>query len=193
MTESEVLEIFRGCGAILEGHFVLSSGLHSPMFIQKARVFQFPPETEKLCRAMAEKVRAAKLGPIDLVVSPAVGGIVPGYETGRQLGLPAVWVEREGGEMRLRRFEIEQGARVLVVEDIVTTGLSSRETIAALGKLGAVVVAEACLIDRSGGEADVGVPLIALARLKVPAYPADRLPAALAALPAVKPGSRGLA
>jgi len=193
MSEAEVIEVFREAGAILEGHFILTSGLRSPVFLQKARVFMYPDKTERLCRALAGRVRAAGLGRIDLIVSPAVGGIVPGYETARQLGLPAVWVEREGGVFRLRRFEMPAGARVLIVEDIVTTGLSSRETVSAVQALGAEVVAEACLIDRSGGEADVGVPLIALARYRVPAYPADQIPPALAAIPAVKPGSRGLA
>jgi orotate phosphoribosyltransferase len=193
MTEAEVIDVFRDAGAILEGHFILTSGLRSPVFLQKARVFMYPDKTERLCRALAAKVRAAGLGRIDLIVSPAVGGIVPGYETGRQLGVPAVWVEREAGAFRLRRFDMPAGARVLVVEDIVTTGLSSRETVEAVRGLGAEVVAEACLIDRSGGEADVGVPLIALARMKVPAYPPDQIPPALAAIPAVKPGSRGLA
>jgi orotate phosphoribosyltransferase len=112
---------------------------------------------------------------------------------GRQLGLPAVWVEREDGRFRLRRFEMPPKARVLIVEDIVTTGLSSRETVEAVKGLGAEVVGEACLIDRSGGEADVGVPLVALARFKVPAYPADRIPPEMASIPPVKPGSRGLA
>jgi orotate phosphoribosyltransferase len=193
MTEAEAIEVFREAGAIMEGHFILSSGLRSPVFLQKARVFMYPEKTEQLCRALADKVLAANLGRIDCIVSPAVGGIVPGYETARQLGIPAVWVEREAGEFRLRRFELEPGARVLVVEDIVTTGLSSRETIEAVQRLGLEVVAEACLIDRSGGEAEVGVPLIALARYKVPAYPADRIPPEMAAIPAVKPGSRGLA
>jgi orotate phosphoribosyltransferase len=192
MTEAEVIGVFREAGAILEGHFILSSGLRSPVFLQKARVFMYPDKTEKLCRALAEKVRAAGLGPIDLIVSPAVGGIVPGYETARHLGIPAVWVEREDGEFRLRRFEMPKAARVLIVEDIVTTGLSSRETIDAVRGLGADVIAEACLIDRSGGEADVGVPLIALARYRVPAYKADQIPPEMAAIPAVKPGSRGL-
>lgn len=192
MDEAEVIQVFKDSGAILEGHFILSSGLRSPLFIQKARVFMYPERTEKLCRALADKVRAAKLGAIDLVVSPAVGGIVPGYEMGRQLGVPAVWVEREEGQLRLRRFELTPGARVLIVEDIVTTGLSSRETVEAVRSLGAHVVAEACLIDRSAGEADVGVPLIALARFKVPAYPADQVPPEMAAIPPVKPGSRGL-
>jgi orotate phosphoribosyltransferase len=193
MTAAEVIDVFREAGAILEGHFILTSGLRSPVFVQKARVFMYPDKTERLCRALAAKVRAAELGRIDLIVSPAIGGIVPAYETARQLGVPAVWVEREDGVFRLRRFEMPSGARVLIVEDIVTTGLSSRETIAAVRALGAEVVAEACLIDRSAGEADIGVPLIALAPYKVPAYPADQIPPSLAAIPATKPGSRGLA
>ncbi len=193
MTESEVIDIFRASGAIMEGHFILSSGLRSPVFIQKARVFQYPDRTEALCKALAQKVKAADLGPIDIVVSPAVGGIIPGYETARHLYVPAVWVEREDGQFRLRRFELPKGARVLIVEDIVTTGLSSRETVAAVEMLDAEVVGCACLIDRSGGEADVGVPLVSLARYRVPAYPADQVPPEMAAIPAVKPGSRGLA
>lgn len=193
MTRDEVIDVFRACGAFLEGHFILSSGLRSPVFLQKARVFQFPDKTEILCRAMAEKVKAAGLGRIDAVVSPALGGIVPGYETARHLGVPAMWVEREGGAFRLRRFELPKGARVVVVEDIVTTGLSIRETITAMQEIDVEVVAACCLIDRSDGEVDVGVPLVALTGYKVPAYPADALPPELAALPAVKPGSRGLA
>jgi orotate phosphoribosyltransferase len=193
MTRDEVIDVFRECGAVLEGHFILSSGLRSPVFLQKARVFMFPAQTEKLCRALADKIRREVPGRIDLVVSPALGGLIPGYETARHLGVPAVWVEREGGEFRLRRFEIEPGARVVIVEDIVTTGLSSRETVAAVTALGAEVVACACLIDRSAGKADVGVPLVALAEYEVPAYHPDALPPELAALPAVKPGSRGLA
>jgi len=193
LSESEVIAVFRETGAILEGHFILSSGLRSPVFIQKARVFQYPDKTEKLCRALAARVRAAGFANVEMVVSPAVGGIVPGYETARHLGVPAVWVEREGGVFQLRRFEMKPGTRVLIVEDIVTTGLSSRETVAAVKALGANVVACACLIDRSAGEADVGVPLIALANYKVPAYPAAEVPPEMAAIPAVKPGSRGLA
>ncbi len=193
LADAEVLAIFRESGALLEGHFILSSGLRSPVFIQKARVFMYPERTERLCRALAARIRAAGLGHIDLVASPALGGLIPGYETGRQLGIPAVWLEREDGKMRLRRFALSAGARVVVVEDIVTTGLSSRETVDALRAAGADVLAVACLIDRSGGEADAGAPLIALTRYKVPAYSADALPPELAALPAVKPGSRGLA
>jgi len=193
MTRDEVLQVFRESGAILEGHFILSSGLRSPVFLQKARVFMYPERTERLCRALAERIRATVAGPIDLVVSPALGGLIPGYETARHLGVPAMWVEREDGVFRLRRFEMPKGARVVIVEDIVTTGLSSRETVEAVTALGAEVVACACLIDRSGGKADVGVPLVALAEYAVPAYSPDALPPELAALPPVKPGSRGLA
>lgn len=193
MTQEEVLAVFRRAGAIMEGHFILSSGLRSSVFLQKAKVFQYPHETEILCGALAQKVRAAGLGKLDAVVSPAVGGIIPGYETARALALPAMYVEREGGVFRLRRgFELPKGARVVVVEDIVTTGLSVRECIEALTESGIEVAAVACLIDRSGGEADVGRPLIALADYKVPAYAPDDLPPELAAIPAVKPGSRGL-
>lgn len=193
MTDADVIDVFRSAGAVLEGHFILSSGLRSPVFLQKARVFMYPEKTELLCRALAERIRDAGLGPIDFIVSPAVGGIVPGYETARQLGLPAMWVEREDGQFHLRRFEMPAGARVIVVEDIVTTGLSIRETIETVRALGAEVVACACLIDRSAGEADVGAPLIALANYKVPAYPADQIPPEMADIPPVKPGSRGLA
>src|SRR5690606_37059768 len=157
------------------------------------RVFMHADKTEKLCRALAEDIRAKVPGRIDYVVGPAVGGLIPAYETSRHLGVPAVWVEREGGEFRLRRFEVEKGARVVVVEDIVTTGLSIRETIECLRKLGIEVAAAACIIDRAAGKADVGVPLIALAEYEVPAYPADKLPPELAAIPPVKPGSRNIA
>jgi orotate phosphoribosyltransferase len=192
MTKDEVLAEFRAAGALLEGHFILSSGLRSPVFLQKMFVFQDPRRTERLCRALADKVRE-RFGAIDLVVSPAVGGIVPGYETARQLGANAIFVEREEGRFQLRRgFEIPQGARVLMVEDIVTTGLSSRECLDAIREHPGHIVGAACLIDRSGGKADVGVPLVSLASLEIPSYPADHLPPELAAIPAVKPGSRGL-
>lgn len=193
MTTEEVLEVFREAGALLNGHFILSSGLRSPVFLQKARVFMQPDKAEKLCRALAEKIRAEGYGDVSQVVSPAVGGIIPGYETARHLGVPAIYTERVNGVFELRRgFEIRPGEKVIIVEDIVTTGLSIRECIEAVRGLGANVVAAACLIDRSGGEADVGVPLVALTQYKVPAYPADALPPELAAIPAVKPGSRGL-
>lgn len=191
MNTDEVLDIFRECGAMLEGHFILTSGLHSPVFLQKARVFMHADKTETLCKALASRIREA-VGEPDYVVGPAVGGIIPAFETSRHLGVPNVWVEREDGVFRLRRFEIEKGARVVIVEDIVTTGLSIRETVEALRSIGAEVVAAACLVDRSAGKADVGVPLIALAEYEVPAYPADNLPPELASIPATKPGSRNL-
>jgi orotate phosphoribosyltransferase, Thermus family len=192
MTRDEVLDIFRECGAMLEGHFILSSGLRSPIFLQKARVFQYAHQTEKLCKALAERIRAEVPG-VTKVVSPAIGGIIPGYETARQLGVPALYTERVDGQFELRRgFEIAPDDVVVVVEDIVSTGLSIRECVAALQKIGANVAAAACLIDRSAGEAEVGVPLVSLIEFKVPAYPADQLPAELAAIPAVKPGSRGI-
>lgn len=192
MDKDEVLEIFRGAGAILEGHFILTSGLRSPIFLQKARVFMHADRTERLCRALAARIRETVGEGIDYVVGPAVGGIIPAYETSRHLGVPAIWVEREGGVFRLRRFEIAPGARVVIVEDIVTTGLSIRETVECLRGIGAEVVAAACIIDRSAGKADVGVPLVALAQYAIPAYPADALPPELAAIPPVKPGSRSL-
>jgi len=196
MTSDDVLDEFRAAGALREGHFVLSSGLHSPVFLQKNLVFMRAERAERLCKALALRIRArvAELGQtLDLVVSPAVGAIIPGYETGRQLGLPSIFVEREGGQFKLRRgFHLEPGARVVMVEDIVTTGLSSRECIAAIEAAGGVVVCAACIVDRSGGRADVGVPLVALASLDVPAYPADALPPELAAIPIEDPGSRRL-
>ena len=192
MNTDEVLAIFREAGAILEGHFILTSGLRSPIFLQKARVFMHADKTERLCRALAAKVRAEVPGAIDYVVGPAVGGLIPAYETSRHLGVPAIWVEREGGEFRLRRFEIEPGARVVIVEDIVTTGLSIRETVDCMRKLGVEVAAACCIVDRSAGKADVGVPLVALAEYEVPAYKVDALPPELAAIPPIKPGSRSL-
>ena len=190
METGEVIDIFRDAGAVLEGHFILTSGLRSPVFLQKARVFMHADKTERLCRALAAKIREQVKDKIDYVVGPAVGGLIPAYETSRHLKVPAIWVEREGGEFRLRRFEIPQGSRVVIVEDIVTTGLSIRETIDCMRALGAEVLAAACIIDRSAGKTSVGVPLIALAEYEVPAYPADRLPPELAKIPPVKPGSR---
>lgn len=193
MNKQQVLDIFRECNAIMEGHFILSSGLRSPVFLQKALVFSQPDKAEILCMALAEKILEKGYSGISQIVSPAVGGIIPGYETARQMGLPAIYTERVDGNFQLRRgFEITKGEKVIVVEDIVSTGLSIRECINCLKSLGADVIAAACLIDRSGGEVDIGVPLIALAEYKVPAYEVDSLPPELAAIPAIKPGSRGL-
>ncbi|MCF4098162.1 orotate phosphoribosyltransferase [Maritalea mediterranea] len=193
MNQQDVLDIFRSCDALLEGHFILSSGLRSPVFLQKAKVFMHADKSEILCKALAEKIRAEGFGDVSQIVSPAVGGIIPGYETSRHLGVPAIFTERVNGEFELRRgFHVEKGEKVIVVEDIVSTGLSIRECVKCLQDLGADVVAAACLVDRSDGEADVGVPLVALTGYKVPAYPADQLPPELQNIPAVKPGSRGL-
>jgi orotate phosphoribosyltransferase len=192
MKTEDVLAEFRAAGALLEGHFILSSGRRSPVFLQKMFVFQDPARTEKLCKALAEKVMAT-FGKIDVVVSPAVGGIVPGYETARHLRAKAIFVEREDGAFKLRRgFQIPPGARVLMVEDIITTGLSSRECLEALRSHPGEIVGAAVLIDRSGGRADIGVPLVALATYAVPDYAPDALPPELQAIPAIKPGSRGL-
>lgn len=193
MTPDAVLAEFRDAGALLEGHFILSSGLRSPVFLQKMFIFMDPERTARLCKALADKIEA-RFGKIDMVVSPAVGGIVPGYETARHLGAKAVFVERENGQFALRRgFVIPPQARVLMVEDIVTTGLSSRECLAAISQHSSQIVGAACLVDRSAGKATLGVPLVSLVELDIPAYAPDALPPELAAIPPTKPGSRGLA
>lgn len=193
MTTDDVLDIFREAGALLEGHFILSSGRRSALFMQKALIFQNPVLTAKVCAALADKVRD-QLGTLpDVIIAPAMGGVIPGYEMARQLGLNSMFMEREDGEFTLRRgFALDAGQTVLMVEDIVTTGLSSRETIAAITKAGGNVVAGCCIFDRSGGEADIGVPLISLASKRFPDYDPNNLPAELAGTVAVKPGSRGL-
>jgi orotate phosphoribosyltransferase len=193
LTQEQVLDEFRAAGALLEGHFILSSGLHSPRYLQCARVLMDAARADRLCSTLAAKVREAGFGQIDLVVSPAMGGVVVGYEMGRQLGVPAIFCERVEGTLTFRRgFTIPSGARCLMVEDIVTTGLSSRECIEAINREGGVTVGAACLIDRSGGKADVGVKLASLAQLEVPTYEPTKLPPELAAIEAVRPGSRGL-
>lgn len=192
MNSDQVLDVFRAAGALLEGHFILSSGRRSPVFLQKALVFSRPDLSEKLCKALAEKLTAT-FGKIDVVAGPAVGGIIPGYEVARHLGARAIFAERVDGTLEFRRgFSIAEGERVLIAEDIVTTGLSFRETVVALGKLPGTVVGGACIIDRSGGRADVGCQLVSLAQVNFPDYAADALPPELASMPAIKPGSRGL-
>ncbi|MBP6013512.1 MAG: orotate phosphoribosyltransferase [Alphaproteobacteria bacterium] len=193
MTPDQVLGEFQKAGALLKGHFILSSGRHSDTFLQKALVFQYPKRTAKLCKALATLIKTKVRKRIDAVVSPAVGGIIPGYETARHLGLPAMFVERQDGMFQLRRnFHLDETMNVVIVEDIVSTGLSSRECIDAVKKTGAKVVALACLIDRSGGEAKFDVPFVPLAKMKVASWEADKLPKHLKDTPAVKPGSRGL-
>ena len=192
MNTEDVLEEFRAAGALREGHFVLSSGLHSGMFLQKNLVFMHPERCERLCKALAALIEET-YDDIDVVISPAVGGIIPGYETARHLGTPSIYLEREGGVFKFRRaFSIKPGARVVVVEDVVSTGLSLRETVDAVEAAGGKVLCAACIVDRSGGKADCGAPLVALASLVVPAYAANDLPPDLAALPAEEPGSRRL-
>ncbi|NWG72551.1 MAG: orotate phosphoribosyltransferase [Parvularculaceae bacterium] len=193
MNRDDVLAEFAACGALLRGHFVLSSGLHSDTYLNKSLVSMHPDRTERLCRALAAKAKKAFAGDIRFVVSPAMGAIIYGYETARHLGVPFMFVERVDGAFALRRgFTLNEGDRVLIVEDIVSTGLSSRECIDAVRALGAEVVGLACLIDRSGGKAEVGAPMVALAEMSVEAWPADALPEHLKRLPPVKPGSRGV-
>ena len=192
MTTDDVLSEFERAGALLNGHYILSSGRRSPVFLQKALVFSQPEVSEKLCKALAEKETAA-FGKIDIVAGPAVGGIIPGYELARQLGARAQFAERVDGELQFRRgFYFNPGEKILIAEDIVTTGLSFRETVDALKGLPGEVVGGACIFDRSAGEADVGCELIALASKRFPDYDADDLPPELQDVPAVKPGSRGL-
>ena len=188
MQAEEVIERFRRTGALLEGHFVLTSGLHSPQYLQCALVLQHPAEAEALARSLAAHFEGQG---IETVAAPAIGGIVIGYEVARALGARSIWTEREAGRMTLRRgFAVRPGESVLVVEDVVTTGGSTRETIEALNEAGARVVAAASIIDRSGGRADVGVTRVALATLDVPALAPAVCPACLRGEPAVKPGSR---
>lgn len=192
MKKEEVLQEYRDSGALLEGHFKLSSGLHSPMYLQCARVLMDPERAARLCRAVADKVIAAG-HEIELVVSPAMGGVVVGYEMARQLGVPGVFTERVEGEFALRRgFDIPQGAKILMMEDIITTGLSSRECIKVIRAWGGDVVAAGCLVDRSNGTAEVGAPVYSLLAMDIPTYQADDLPDNLKEIPAIKPGSRGL-
>jgi orotate phosphoribosyltransferase len=191
MTEDQILAEFRAADALLEGHFILSSGLRSPRYLQCARVLMDGRRAERLANALAATLPAdLRLG-MDAVVSPAMGGVIIGHEMGRALGRPAMFLERPEGRFHFRRgFALPKGAKVLMVEDVVTTGLSSREAIAAVGEAGGIVVAEAALVDRSAGKADLGVPFYPLIRIDVPTYDPNDLPAELAAIPAIKPGSR---
>src|SRR3954452_12165344 len=194
MTDDEILAEFRAADALLEGHFILSSGLRSPRYLQCARVLMDPARAERLARALAAEPPAEGRGGIAFRVSPATGGVIIGHEMGRALGKPAMFVERPQGVFELRRgFRLNPGERVLLVEDVVTTGLSSREAIAGIEAAGGKVVAAASLVDRSGGSADLGVPYTPLIRIDVPTYAADALPPELASIPAIKPGSRAAA
>jgi orotate phosphoribosyltransferase len=194
LSDDQILAEFRAADALLEGHFILSSGLRSPRYLQCARVLMDGARAERLAKALAAKIPAELRDQIDAVVSPAMGGVIIGHEMGRALGKPAMFLERPQGAFELRRgFRIEPGTRVLMVEDVVTTGLSSREAIEAVRAAGGEVVAEAALVDRSSGKADLGVLFVPLIRIDVPTYEAHALPADLAAIPAIKPGSRAAA
>ena len=191
MTESEVLAEFRAAEALLQGHFILSSGKHSANYLQCARVLMNPERASRLALALAQKLPRDLRTQIDIVVSPAMGGIIIGHEMGRALNVDAMFLERPQGTFLLRRgFAIKPGQKVLMVEDVVTTGLSSRQAMEAVRVDGGEIIAEAALVDRSAGSADLGVPFFPLVSLNFPVYEADDLPPELAAIPAVKPGSR---
>jgi orotate phosphoribosyltransferase len=191
MTDDEILAEFRASDALLEGHFLLSSGRHSGHYLQCARVLMNPARAARLAKALADRIPSDLRASIATVVSPAMGGVIIGHEMGRALGIDAMFVERPSGTFELRRgFALQPGEKVLLVEDVVTTGLSSREAIAAVEAAGGKVVAAASLVDRSGGTADFPVPFFPLIALDFPTYAPDEVPAALAATPATKPGSR---
>jgi orotate phosphoribosyltransferase len=193
-TTEDILDEFRAAGALLEGHFILSSGLHSPRYLQCARVLMDPARAARLASLLADKLPRSIRDMVEVVVSPAMGGVIIGHEMGRALNRPAMFVERPTGTFELRRgFALEPGAKVLLVEDVVTTGLSSREAIRAVADAGGEVIAAASLVDRSNGTADLGVPFTPLVALDVPTYSADALPPQLAATPGIKPGSRAAA
>jgi orotate phosphoribosyltransferase len=194
MSDEDILAEFRAAGALLEGHFILSSGLRSPRYLQCARVLMDGARAERMAQALAGKIPSDLRARIETVVSPAMGGVIIGHEMGRALGKPAMFVERPQGRFELRRgFRIEPGTKVLMVEDVVTTGLSSSEAIDAVRAAGGDVIAEAALVDRSGGKADLGIPFFPLIRIDVPTYEADAVPPDLAAIPPIKPGSRAVA
>ncbi|HEU0066441.1 MAG TPA: orotate phosphoribosyltransferase [Sphingomonas sp.] len=191
MSDDAVLAEFRAADALLEGHFILSSGLRSPRYLQCARVLMDPRRGARLCEALAARLPGDLRARIDVVVSPAMGGVIAGHEMARALGVEAMFLERPEGVFELRRgFRLSPGARVLMMEDVVTTGLSSREAIAAIARAGGETLVAAALVDRSNGTADLGVPFVPLVRLDVATYSADALPPELAAIPAIKPGSR---
>ncbi|WP_456426010.1 orotate phosphoribosyltransferase [Desulfurobacterium sp.] len=192
LTEEEIKEIFLKTDAFLEGHFLLSSGLHSPYYLQCAKVLQYPRYAEILCREIAEKIEELGVN-IDFVIAPAIGGIIVSYETARHVGVRGIFAERKDGvNLVLRRgFEIKSGERALVVEDVVTTGKSTKETIEVVKSFGAEVVAVGSLVDRSGGKVDFGVPFVTLWRLDVPAYESSNCPICKEGkIPLEKPGSR---
>ena len=192
MSQDDILGKFIEAGALLDGHFVLSSGLHSAKYIQCARVMMFPKIAQSLCKELAKKITET-FGKIDLIVSPAMGGVIVGYEVAKQLGVPSIFFERVDGQFQLRRgFQIEKQTKCIMVEDIVTTGLSSRECISAITSHDGNVMGAACLIDRSSGNANVGVNLVSLSEITIETYEEIDVPAWLNDIPISKPGSRNL-
>jgi orotate phosphoribosyltransferase len=193
MTEDEILSEFRSVDALLEGHFLLSSGRHSAYYLQCARLLMNPERAGRIALAISQKMPRELRTEVQAVISPAMGGIIIGHEMGRALGVDAMFVERPEGVFALRRgFTLAPGTKVLMVEDVVTTGLSSREAIAAIEAAGGVVIAVASVVDRSAGTVELGVPFYPLIQLNFPTYAPDELPPELAATQAVKPGSRAL-
>jgi orotate phosphoribosyltransferase len=193
MTEDEILSEFRSVEALLEGHFLLSSGRHSAYYLQCARLLMNPERAGRIALAISQKMPRELRTEVQAVISPAMGGLIIGHEMGRALGVDAMFVERPEGVFGLRRgFTLTPGTKVLMVEDVVTTGLSSREAIAAIEAAGGVVIAAAAVVDRSAGTAELGVPFYPLIQLNFPTYAPDELPPELAATQAVKPGSRKL-
>jgi orotate phosphoribosyltransferase len=193
MTEDEILSEFRSVDALLEGHFLLSSGKHSAYYLQCARLLMNPERAGRIALAINQKIPRELRTEIQAVISPAMGGIIIGHEMGRALGVDAMFVERPEGVFGLRRgFTLAPGTKILMVEDVVTTGLSSREAIAAIEAAGGVVIAAAAVVDRSAGAVELGVPFFPLIQLNFPTYAPDELPPELAATEAVKPGSRKL-
>ena len=191
MTEDEILAEFRAADALHEGHFILSSGRHSAFYLQCARVLMNPLRASSLAVAIAQRIPRELRSEIQIVVSPAMGGLIIGHEMGRALGTDAVFLERPDGVFELRRgFALEKGAKVLMMEDVVTTGLSSREAIKAITAAGGEVIAAGAVVDRSGGSADLGVPFFPLIELNFPTYAPDEIPAELAKSKPAKPGSR---
>ena len=191
MTDEEIIGELRGCDALLEGHFLLSSGRHSAHYLQCARVLMDPERAARLAFALCQKIPREIRSQIDVVVSPAMGGLIIGHEMGRALGKNAMFLERPEGTFELRRgFALEKGAKVLMVEDVVTTGKSSMEAIEAVGREGGEVIAEASLVDRSSGTVELGVPFFPLIQLSFPTYADGEVPAELAKIPVTKPGSR---
>ncbi|MEY4618911.1 MAG: hypothetical protein RIS65_83 [Pseudomonadota bacterium] len=193
MTEDEILSEFRSVDALLEGHFLLSSGRHSAYYLQCARLLMNPERAGRIALALTQKMPRELRNEIEAVISPAMGGLIIGHEMGRALGVDAMFVERPDGVFGLRRgFSITPGTKILMMEDVVTTGLSSREAIAAIEAAGGHVIAAGAVVDRSAGTVDLGVPFFPLIQLNFPTYAPDELPPELAATKAVKPGSRKL-